>query len=146
MARHRRISSTLNPWKIIPCLAACICAPTFGRAESATAPSGIKTQLTLHSRFDSQCRSIRTEIRILAPPANGTVTSEPKNYAIPAQNRLGEKQPQQCVGKIVEGVAVFYQSQPGFAGSDSVRYRRFNPNDANDRYNMEISYAITVLR
>ena len=41
-------------------------------------------------------------------------------------------------------MAVFYQSKPGFAGKDSFRYRRFNPNDAKDRFNVELSYDVTV--
>ena len=34
--------------------------------------------------------------------------------------------------------------QPGFVGTDSFRYRRSNPDDANDRFNMEILYRVTV--
>jgi hypothetical protein len=44
----------------------------------------------------------------------------------------------------VTGVAIFYQSKPGFVGADSFRYRRSNPGDANDRFNMEILYRVTV--
>ena len=42
------------------------------------------------------------------------------------------------------GVAIFYQSKPGFVGTDGVRYRRFNPADDNDRFNMEILFNVTV--
>jgi hypothetical protein len=48
------------------------------------------------------------------------------------------------VGKTVQGVAVFYQSKPGFVGNDSFRYLRFNPADAKDRFNAEVSYSLTV--
>jgi hypothetical protein len=44
----------------------------------------------------------------------------------------------------VTGIAIFYQSKPGFVGTDSFRYRCSNPGDANDRFNMEILFNITV--
>ena len=129
--------------KIILVAAVSVFVPTLGWAQSATVNSGAKSQITTHFRIDSQCRPSRVEIKVLAAPANGTVTSEPKDVVVPAQNQKG-KQPAQCVGKTVAGVAVFYQSKAGFKGNDSLRYLRFNPNDANDRYNTEVSYTITV--
>ena len=130
--------------KILAYAAVAALAPSLASAQSATVPSGIKTEIATHDRFDSQCRTSLVEIRILKAPDNGTVTTEPKDVVVRAVNRRGETQPAQCVGKTVQGVAVFYQSKPGFTGSDSFRYRRFNPNDANDRFNADISYAITV--
>jgi hypothetical protein len=47
-------------------------------------------------------------------------------------------------GKTVEGVAVYYQSEPGFVGQDQFRYLRLNPKDGGDKFNMEVSYTITV--
>src|SRR5664279_5084810 len=44
--------------------------------------SGVKTQIATHDRFDKQCRPSRVEISVLAPPANGTVTTEPKDLVI----------------------------------------------------------------
>ena len=44
----------------------------------------------------------------------------------------------------MEGVAVYYQSKPGFVGQDSFRYQRLNPRDAGDKFNKEVSYTITV--
>jgi hypothetical protein len=44
----------------------------------------------------------------------------------------------------IEGVAVYHQSKPGFVGQNSFRYLRFNPNNAADRLNGEITYTITV--
>jgi hypothetical protein len=115
-----------------------------GQGEPRTVQSGVKTQIATHDRFDKQCRPSRVEIKVIAPPANGTVSNEPQDVVIKAVNRLGEKQPSQCVGKTVTGVAVFYQSRPGFIGNDSFRYRRFNPNDASDRFNSEVGINVTV--
>src|SRR5439155_16407657 len=120
----------------------CVFAPTLGWALTAAVPSGAKTQITTHYRVNSQCRPSRVEIKVVAAPANGTVTSEQKDIVVPPLNGKGETQ--QCAGKTVAGVAVFYQSKTGFAGKDSFRYLRFNPNDTNDRFNVEIGYDVTV--
>jgi hypothetical protein len=128
---------------IASCLV-CVSAAAQQGGVSATVPSGVKTQIATHDRFDKQCRPNRVEISVIAPPANGTVSTEPKDIVVKAQNRYGDTQPSQCVGKTVAGVAIFYQSKPGFVGTDSFRYRRSNPDDANDRFNMEILYRVTV--
>jgi hypothetical protein len=118
--------------------------PTLACAESRTLQSGVKTQIATHSRFDRECRPTPVEIKVVAAPKNGTVTSEPKDMVVPAQNNRGEKQPPKCVGKAIQALAVFYQSNAGFTGEDSVRYLRFNPRDAKDRFNAEFTYTITV--
>ena len=128
---------------IASCLV-CVSAAAQQGGVSATAQSGVKTQIATHDRFDKQCRPGQVEISVLAPPASGTVSTEPKDIVIRAQNRYGDTQPSQCVGKTVTGVAIFYQSKPGFVGTDSFRYRRSNPGDANDRFNMEILFNVTV--
>ena len=129
---------------IILAAAICVLAPTLGWAETATVSSGAKAQIALHSRFDGQCRAARVEITVLKGAANGAVTWAPVDYVIPAQNRAGEKQPAQCVGKTIKGVAVYYQSKSGFVGSDSFSYRRLNADKADDRFNAEVAYSVTV--
>lgn len=107
-------------------------------------PLGVNTQIATHYRIDNQCRPSRVEIMLTAMPAHGTVSSEPKDIVIKAQNGKGEPQPTQCVGETIQGVAVYYQSESNFVGQDSFRYRRINPNDANDRFNAEINYTVAV--
>ena len=121
-----------------------VVSTSLAAAETRTAQSGVKTQIATHSRYDRECRPSRVEIKVVTAPTNGTLTSEPKDLVVPAQNAKGEKQPSQCVGKTIQGVAVFYQSKPGFVGEDSVRYRRFNPADPKDRFNAEFTFTITV--
>ena len=124
--------------------AICILAPALACAETATVTSGQKTRIAVHSRFDSQCRAARVEITLLNAAPNGAVTSEPVDYVIPERTRSGVKQPAQCVGKTIKGMAVYYQSKPGFVGSDSFRYRRVNANKADDRFNADVAYTVTV--
>ena len=95
-------------------------------------------------RYDMRCQATPVAIKIVAPPANGTVTTEPKSIVIPSESDRGLKQQSPCVGKTVEGVAIYYQSKPGFVGQDSFRYLRLNPKDPGDRFNSNISYTITV--
>src|ERR1035437_5205441 len=90
----------------------------------------------------SNAGRIASKLSVIAPPSNGTVSTEPKDIVVKAQNRYGDTQPSQCVGKTVAGVAIFYQSKPGFVRTDSFRYRRSNPDVANDRFNME-TYTVS---
>jgi len=128
------------------CIAlALLVTPTPVWAQStATVASGVKSQITTHMSTDPQCNPLRVVIETLAAPANGTLTSEPKNIVIPAVTPRAGQQPSKCVGKTVAGVAIFYQSKPGFVGQDSFRYRRSTPDRPGDRAAGEIGYTITV--
>ena len=121
-----------------------VLAPTLVAAESATVASGVKSEITTHARYDSQCRSTRPIIKILAAPVNGTVTVEPKDVVVSAESDQGLPQQPQCIGKTIDGIAIYYESNPGFVGHDSFRYQRLNPRDAGDRFNTELTYTITV--
>jgi hypothetical protein len=127
-------------------LAAAVSAlvPAFASAESATVASGVKSEVTTHMRYDTRCQSSPVSIKILAAPANGTVTTEPKSIVVPEQADRGMPQQSPCVGKTMDGVAIYYQSKPGFVGEDRFRYLRLNPKDAGDNFNTEVSYTITV--
>ena len=130
--------------KAVPSAVICAFVPALAWAASATVPSGVKTRITTHARFDSQCKARPVEIRVTTPPANGTLTSQPEDYVVREENGRGEGQPNQCVGKRIPGVAVYYQSKRGFAGSDTFKYLRVSTTDPNDRFNAEMSYTITV--
>ena len=122
---------------------ATLVAPALAWAESATVASGSKSQITTHLRTDNQCNAVPVVIEILAKAANGTVTVEPKDLVIRPVTPRGGEQGSKCVGKTVAGVAVFYQSKPGFTGQDSFRYRRTSES-RGDRATGEISYTVTV--
>lgn len=127
------------------CLAvACTIVPAVAGAADRTVQSGVKTEIATHSRFDRDCKPVRVDIKVLTGPNYGTVTHEPKDMVVPAQNPKGEKQPSKCVGRTIQGIAVFYQSKPGFTGEDKVRYYRHDPNNPKDRFNAEFEYTITV--
>ena len=123
---------------------AVLATPTLVWAESATVASGVKSQITTHLSTDSRCNSLRVVIETLTAPANGTLTSEPKDLVVQAVTPRGGQQPSKCVGKTVMGVAIFYQSKPGFVGQDSFRYRRSTPDRLGDPAAGEIRYTVTV--
>jgi hypothetical protein len=129
--------------RIIPFAVAGFFIPTLATADPATVASGVKSEITTHMRYDTRCQANRVAIKILDAPANGTVTVEPKSIVVPPEDR-GVRQQSPCVGKTMEGVAVYYQSKPGFVGQDSFRYLRLNPRDAGDKFNKEVSYTVTV--
>lgn len=123
---------------------ALLVTPSVVRAESATVPSGVKSQITTHMSYDSQCKPYRVVIEILAAPTNGALTTEPKNIVVPPVTPRAGQQPSQCVGKTVTGVAIFYQSKAGFVGQDGFKYRRATPDRPNDRSAGDIGYTIMV--
>ena len=121
-----------------------IFASTIAAADSTTVKSGVKSEITTHMRYDTRCLSNRVTVRITAAPENGTVTTEPKAIVVPAEPMRGVAQQSPCVGKTMDGIAVYYQSKPGFVGEDRFRYQRLNPRDPGDKFNQEVSYVITV--
>jgi hypothetical protein len=123
---------------------AALVTPSLAWAESATVRSGVKSQITTHMSTDSQCNPLRIVIETLAAPANGTLISEPKDLIVPATTPRAGQQPSKCVGKTVTGVAIFYQSKPGFVGQDGFRYRRSTPDRPGDPAGGEIKYTISV--
>ena len=121
----------------------CVLAPSLASAQSATVESGVRTEITTHMRYDSRCQPSTVSIKILEAPAYGTVTSEPKSIVVP-QSERNMPQQSQCIGKTVNGVAIYYRSEPGFIGQDRFRYQRLNPKDPGDKFNTEVTYTIIV--
>ena len=113
-------------------------------ADSATVPSGVRFEITTHARYDTKCQSNRVSIKILEGPAKGKLTVESKTMEVRGEPERDIPQQAHCAGKTVEGVAIYYQSNPGFVGQDGFSYRRLNPRDPGDRFNTEIKYSIKV--
>jgi len=122
---------------------ACVLVPSLASAQSATVESGVKTEITTHMRYDSRCQPSTVSIKIIDAPTYGTVTSEPKSIVVP-QSERNMPQQSQCIGKTVNGVAIYYRSEPGFIGQDRFRYQRLNPKDPGDKFNTEVTYTIIV--
>jgi hypothetical protein len=144
VTRHARCRGVMKILVVGGLALALPVTPNVARAESATVSSGVKSEITSHMSADSQCNPHRVAIEILTAPANGTLTTEPKNIVIPPVTPRAGQQAPQCIGKTVLGVAIFYQSKPGFVGQDGFKYRRTTPDVPNDRSTGDISYTVTV--
>jgi hypothetical protein len=132
--------------KFIPlvCATFVMAMSTGSWAASATVQSGVESRLAQHMRYVKDCEPVRVVIKILVAPKNGTLTTQPADLTVPPKNGAGEVQPAECVGKTVPGLVIFYQSNPGFVGQDSFKYRRYSPSLPNDRFDTEITYTVTV--
>jgi hypothetical protein len=131
---------------LLRCLAlTLLVAPFTVRAESAIVRSGVKSQIAVHTALSRRtCEGYRIVIEVLTAPTHGTLSTEPKNHIIPPVTSRGGAQPSQCVGRTATGLAIFYQSKPGFVGNDSLKYRRSSIGDPHDPNAGDVSYTFTV--
>lgn len=96
------------------------------RKREKTVSSGKMERLFVHSTYGSSCQGgAAPKIALKKKPQHGKVgTAE----SIEKVSRQGHK----CDGKQIKGVGVFYQSAPGYKGTDRVVYRRGQGSDAFD--------------
>jgi hypothetical protein len=116
--------------------------PALAASLSATAPSGVKTRIVVHTALDSACKPQHVVLTITTPPANGSVTVGEENIALPAVTPLGGAQ--RCAGTVTPNAVLYYQSKPNFAGQDQIKYQRVNQDNPNDRLNGEMIMTVTV--
>jgi hypothetical protein len=87
---------------------------------------------------NTDCSSgTRPNVRIVTPPANGSVRSE---AIVMAVDRAAGDPREQCIGKRVESVGVFYKAKKGFVGDDEVVFEV----DFKTGFVRRFSYAIEV--
>jgi len=109
---------------------------------TATAPSGVKTEVMEHSARNNDCASRHVVVKITSPPVNGTVTIAQENKVVPSVGKLGG--PQSCAGHTMPTAVVYYQSKPNFKGTDQFKYQRTNEDNPSDRLNGEVEITVTV--
>lgn len=118
-------------WKKILLLAAAL---MFGTATasaqdmSATARSGVETQLGVHQGKTHEGLPEGVTFRLAKRPANGSARIVMRNLPSPA-------------GKPVRAAVIFYKSKKGFVGSDSFSYQRISRSGAVDN----LSWSINVV-
>jgi len=116
--------------------------PALAEPAKASVASGVKSRIAQHMATTKSCEAQHVVIKVTAPPASGDVSTASESMVVPEVTSRGG--PQGCVGRSVEGVAVYYQSRAGFKGEDHFRYQRTNEDNPKDRLNGEISYTVTV--
>jgi len=136
---RRSILSTSILWTMAALL---VSGPALAASLSATAQTGVKTRVAMHSALDRSCAPQHVIVKITTPPANGAVTVTEENLAFPANTKLGGEQP--CAGTVSATAVLYYQSKPNFAGEDQFKYTRINQDNPNDRLNGEITMTVTV--
>jgi hypothetical protein len=123
-------------------LAAVTSISAMAASLTATAPSGVKTDVAEHSAHNKDCGAEHVVAKLTSPPANGTVTIAEENKVVPSVGKLGG--PQSCAGHTMPTAVVYYQSKPNFKGTDRFKYQRTNEDNPSDRLNGEIEIAVTV--
>jgi hypothetical protein len=116
--------------------------PAMAASLSATVESGVKKEVAEHSAHNGTCAAQHVVVRITTLPANGTATTAEEDRIVPAVAKLGG--PQSCAGDTMPAAVVYYQSKPGFKGTDQFKYQRTNKDNPNDRLNGEIVINVTV--
>jgi hypothetical protein len=99
-------------------------APAPAGAEvvlSRHAPSGVAAPLAMETRWGPDCGAQSLETRIVERPRNGTTAIRDEPTTIPAKPRFGSTA-EACIGRPILGKRVYYQSNPGFRGTDRVGY------------------------
>lgn len=109
----------MNKWK--RAIAAIFALSTFSATDAiaasmnATVKSGQKTQVYRFTIFNkSNCQAAVFPKANFRQPKNGTFSIVKRRIPIPAGRR--------CAGKIMNALIVYYQSKPGYRGSDSGKF------------------------
>jgi hypothetical protein len=91
-------------------------------AVQRIAASGIASPISNERAWDwTSCAAQTVVVTIVEQPKNGTVTIRDETMNIPATtNRAGSTGV--CAGKPINGKRVYYQSRPGFFGTDRLVY------------------------
>jgi hypothetical protein len=98
-----------------------VTAPSAGFAQEykiASVFNGNELRLYTMNLVTKDCTSgTRPDVRVAIQPANGTVRLEPVLYTV---DRPASDPNSKCNGKKVDGLAVFYTANRGYAGIDKL--------------------------
>ena len=98
-------------------LAACLPGLAFARPVERTVASGQSAMVGRYFTWKADCSSAFGTVKVISQPQHGTIT----NHLIDAQIGVSRRKggPDQCFGRPIKALAVFYKSQPGYHGIDS---------------------------
>jgi len=100
-----------------------------------TVTSGLATDIGSVTRWGLSCEPLPPTLIIVEPPQYGVTTVRDEPAAIPARDSEGN--PVSCVGRLTVRKALYYQSQPGFQGTDHLVY-----DTEHGRYAVEIRVSV----
>ena len=100
--------------------------------------TGNEMRMATFSVLNADCTSgPRPDVRIVTPPANGTVHFD---AVVAAVDRPAGDPRVQCNGKRADSVAIFYRARKGFVGEDAVVIEI----DFKNGFTRRFAYAIDV--
>lgn len=104
---------------------------------ATSGPSGRSILIREHAGWNRDCDAIAHPALYLdEPPRHGTVCARESDITIRSMYLGTEKQ---CIGRLVRGVRLVYRPDPGYAGSDRLRYAAQYPSARRT-----VSVAVTV--
>ncbi|MGP0089987.1 MAG: hypothetical protein ACLPKB_08500 [Xanthobacteraceae bacterium] len=124
MQLFRRVAISLAIAVLFPLAAAAQNAPQD--QDRSETPAAIKRtgfvgndmRLAVFNNLNTDCSAAaRPDVRVVTPPANGTVRVEALFIAV---DRPAGDPRAHCVGKRADSVGVFYKAKKGFVGDDQV--------------------------
>jgi hypothetical protein len=88
---------------------------------SREAQSGVESRISWERGWDRDCKTVPITVTVTQQPTNGTISVAQGTSTIPESTpRSGSTG--DCAGKTVTGNEVKYRSNPGFRGTDTVKY------------------------
>ena len=99
-----------------------------GDARTVAVEPGISVKVGSGSQWNASCQMLRLPtLTVVEPPKNGTTEVKPSVNRIGGGTVVGANP---CAGRDIEGVGLFYKSNPGFHGADRLKYSVYLPGTA----------------
>jgi len=100
-------------------------APPPAPAVTETVPpgarlvaSGVDSRIVVYRRWGDNCEAVPTTITIVEQPKHGAITLRDETTLVPLKAETGTSTG--CIGKVVLGKGIHYQSELGYRGPDRV--------------------------
>jgi hypothetical protein len=118
-------------------LAACLSSLAFARPLERTVASGETRIVGRYFTWKADCRSAFGTVKVISKPQHGTISNQLVDARIGVSRHKGFAD--QCFGRPIRALAVFYKPQPGYHGIDS-----FSLDATFDAYREVDTYTINV--
>jgi hypothetical protein len=106
---------------------------------SGSVEAGVETVVARGRHWNTApCVPLRTTIAITQPPAHGTIRVVEERADVPwTTPRTGGTG--YCRGMLLFAEKIFYRSEPGFEGTDTLSYESIGPNGQRAPYTVTIT-------
>jgi hypothetical protein len=118
-------------------LAACLPDLAFARPIERMVASGETKMVGRYFTWKGDCRSAFGTVKVVEKPLHGTISNHLVDATIGVSRRKGF--PDQCFGRPIRALGVFYKAHAGYHGVDS-----FSLDATFDAYREVDTYTINV--